>query len=139
MAYILLLKNATLEDPISKMDLNMLQKIWNPPQRPLQINSPGIQHSLSTYMALELAFQEAYECVINSTQHNFPAVGGIPDLLSFKSVEKLIASHTGIEPLWHDMCPDSCVGFTGPFDNLNCYPLCNKSRWNEETLCVSNG
>ncbi|KIK81204.1 hypothetical protein PAXRUDRAFT_156654 [Paxillus rubicundulus Ve08.2h10] len=129
MDYVLLVKNAALEDPIAQMDDDMLGRIWNPPQGPLQIDSPGIHHSIAAYLALEHASQEAYKCVIHSTRRqSYPAPDGVDDeLLSFKAVEKLIALYTGIDPIWHDMCPDSCVGFTRPFEDLDDCLTCNKS------------
>ncbi|KIK76909.1 hypothetical protein PAXRUDRAFT_17865 [Paxillus rubicundulus Ve08.2h10] len=140
MDYVLLVKNAVLEDLIAQLDNNMLGRIRNPPQGPLQIDSPGIHHSITTYLALEHASQEAYKHVIHSTRQSYPTPDRVDnELLSFKVVEKLIASYTGIDPIWHDMCPDSCVGFTGPFKDLDDCPTCNKSQWNEAKLHVSNG
>lgn len=37
------------------------------------------------------------------------------------------------------MCPDSCIGFTGPFEMLETCPVCNLSRWNEARLTASHG
>ncbi|KIK76310.1 hypothetical protein PAXRUDRAFT_170340, partial [Paxillus rubicundulus Ve08.2h10] len=61
------------------------------------------------------------------------------DILTFHNVEKLIRIHTGVEPLLHDMCPNTCHAFTGPFSILDeCY-ICQTSRWNEQKLQGSNG
>jgi hypothetical protein len=37
------------------------------------------------------------------------------------------------------MCPKSCVGFTGPFADLEACPMCGGSRWDEGRLHASNG
>ncbi|KIK11165.1 hypothetical protein PISMIDRAFT_39332, partial [Pisolithus microcarpus 441] len=55
------------------------------------------------------------------------------------NVENLIASVTGIEKVQHDMCPNSCVAFTGPYADREQCPLCETSRWNEEVLRGTNG
>ncbi|KAF8121389.1 hypothetical protein EV363DRAFT_1101070, partial [Boletus edulis] len=41
MEYILLIKNASLDDPIAKMTPETLMRIRNPPQRPIVIKSAG--------------------------------------------------------------------------------------------------
>ena len=91
------------------------------------------------YIALEHASQKAYDRVIASTKSNFSGAPGVDNCLKFHMVENLIAAYTGIEPVEHDMCTDSCIGFTGPFTDLTECPICSKSRWNEARLEVSNG
>ncbi|KIM50462.1 hypothetical protein SCLCIDRAFT_80402, partial [Scleroderma citrinum Foug A] len=49
------------------------------------------------------------------------------DLLSFHNVENLIAAMTGIEKLQHNMCPNSCAAFTGPYSDKEECPLCGTS------------
>lgn len=67
------LRNASFEDPIAKIMPTMLERLWNPPEAPIQLNNPSIQHSISTYLALENASQAAYERVVKSTKQNFPS------------------------------------------------------------------
>ena len=132
-------RNASLEDPIAKFTPAMLERLRNPPEAPIQLNDPGIRHSISTYLALENASQAAYERVIKSTKQNFPDAPGANNCIKFQAVEKLIASYTGIEPIEHDMCIDSCIGFTGPFSELTECPRCGKTRWDEAKLEATNG
>ena len=117
----------------------MLERIRNPPERLIELDNPGIRHSIETYLALEHSSQKAYERVIKSAKSNFPQAPGIENCLSFHAVENLIAAYTGVEPLEHDMCVNSCTAFTGPFANLEHCPTCNKSRWNEAKLQATNG
>jgi hypothetical protein len=60
-------------------------------------------------------------------------------ILSFYNVEKLIVQYTGVKTIEHDMCPDSCLAFTGPYAALEICPLCDKSHWDQEKLRASNG
>ncbi|KIK92686.1 hypothetical protein PAXRUDRAFT_146768, partial [Paxillus rubicundulus Ve08.2h10] len=54
-------------------------------------------------------------------------------------VEKFIRIHTGVEPLLHEMCPNTCHTFIGPFSILDeCY-ICQVSRWKKQKLQGSNG
>lgn len=43
---------------------------------------------------------------------------GVPNILTFHAVERKIAKFTGIEYVEHNMCTNSCVGFTGLFADL---------------------
>ena len=139
MSFINIVRNASLEDPLAKMSPTMLNRLRNPPTSTLQIISPGVKHSITTYLALEHASRDAYEKVIRSTRRNFSTADGVETCLRFGAVEDLIASHTGIEPVEHDMCPNSCLAFTGPFEDLERCPTCDMSRWNELKLHASHG
>ncbi|KAG0698535.1 hypothetical protein DFH29DRAFT_778635, partial [Suillus ampliporus] len=50
-----------------------------------------------------------------------------------------IAEYTGVESIEHDMCPDTCVAFMGPFANLTCCPICNTDHYNPIKLRTSGG
>ncbi|KAF9232879.1 hypothetical protein BU15DRAFT_90555 [Melanogaster broomeanus] len=138
MSFIQALRSASTTDPVTKLSDDALDRLRNPPNVPLLIDNPGVRHSISTYLALEHASQAAYEGVCRSSKHNFMGAPGAEDVLSFHNVEKLISIHTGVEPLLHNMCPNTCHAFTGPFSNLDeCY-ICQTSRWNEQKLQGSN-
>jgi hypothetical protein len=139
MEYILALRNASLEDPIAKLDDAALERLRNPPREPVVIDSPSIRHSISSYLALEHASQEAYNRIQRSTKLNFAGAAGVDEILSFYSVEKIIAQYTGVESIKHDMCPKSCLAFTGPFAALESCPMCDTSRWDQARLRATNG
>jgi hypothetical protein len=139
MEYILLLKNASPQDPIAKMSDDALARLRNPPNESINITNPGTRQSIAMYLALEHASQEAYNRIRRATMHNFAGADGVDEILSFQSVEKLIAQYTGVEPIEQDMCPESCLAFTGPYaDEDNC-PMCGVSRWDQVKLRASGG
>ncbi|KIK80002.1 hypothetical protein PAXRUDRAFT_16026 [Paxillus rubicundulus Ve08.2h10] len=138
MSFIQELRNASTTDPVAKLSDEALDRLRNPPNVPLVIDNPSIRHSISTYLALEHSSQVAYEAICCSSKHNLGAAPGAEDILTFHNVEKLIRIHTGVEPLLHDMCPNTCHAFTGPFSILDeCY-ICQTSRWNEQKFQGSN-
>ncbi|KIK29823.1 hypothetical protein PISMIDRAFT_88326 [Pisolithus microcarpus 441] len=139
MQYIAALASATLNDPVTKLSQTALDRLRNPPCQPLWVDNPGHHHSISTYLATEHASKDAYDKICRSTVRNFPGAHGIDDILSFHNIENLIASLTGVEKVQHDMCPNSCVAFTGPYSDLEQCPLCEASRWNQELLQGTNG
>ncbi|KAF8836721.1 hypothetical protein BDN67DRAFT_858318, partial [Paxillus ammoniavirescens] len=54
-------------------------------------------------------------------------------------VERLIAEYTGVESIEHDMCPKTCLAYTGLFANLEECPMCTMPRWDEVKLLASGG
>ena len=136
MNFIRALSNASTADPIAKLSPDAFTRLHHPPALPLEINDPAVRHSISTYLALENSSQAAYDSIARSLKHNFPNVGNIP---SFYHVERLISTYTGVEPLLNDMCPNTCLAFTGPFSDLEVCPICQASRWNQEKLQGTSG
>jgi len=127
MDFVFLIKNACLEDLIAKMNPTMLVKLRNPVRMLLIIENKSIRHSIQSYLSLKHASQRAYNGIIASTQFNFPEAHNINGCLSFRAVKSFLAANTGIDHVLYNMCPNSCVGFTGPFANLENCPLCQKS------------
>ena len=136
MHFVRALSNASTADPCAKLDPDAFTRLHHPPAVPLQIEDPAIQHSISTYLALKNASQAAYESVARSLKYNFPDIANI---LSFYQVEKLIGMLTGVESILHDMCPNTCLAFTGPFGDLDECPSCQALRWNQAKLQGTGG
>jgi len=132
--FVIALRSTSAEDAIARLSDNALHRLFNPPNTPLLIESPGICHSISTYLALEHSSQDAYECVCHSTMWNFLQAPGIDNIQSIYNIEKLICTFTSIEPIHHDMCPNMCLVYTGPLAHLDTCSICGKSRWNQQRL-----
>ena len=111
-----------------------MDRLCNPPNTPLLIESPRICHSILTYLALEHSSQDAYERVCRSTARNFLQAPGIDDIQSLYNVEKLICSFTSIEHIHHDMCPNMCLTYTGPLAHLDACSIYGESWWNQQRL-----
>ena len=50
--------------------------------------------------------------------------------LSFDQMKRRVEQISGVVPITHDMCPNSCAAFTGPFRDLAECPVCSASRYN---------
>ncbi|KAL4066012.1 hypothetical protein J3A83DRAFT_4099041, partial [Scleroderma citrinum] len=127
MQFVLTVKDACLTDPVAKLNQNVLKQLCDPPHTPLMIESLGICHSISIYLTLKHSSQSAYKAICNSTQHNFAGAPGIDNMLTFHSVKSHIATYTGVKDVCHDMCPNSCIGFMGPYSNLETCFMCDAS------------
>ncbi|KIK19394.1 hypothetical protein PISMIDRAFT_107676, partial [Pisolithus microcarpus 441] len=139
MDFISALADAALEDPVVKLGPLALECLHNPPQVPLLIDNPSHHHSISIYLTTEHSSQDTYEKICQSTSQNFPGTQGVDNILSFHRVKNLITSLTGVEKIQHDMCPNSCAAFTGPYANLKECLLCGASCWNQACLQGTNG
>ena len=139
MSFVQALSNASTSDPASKLSSNALHHLYHPPNVPLVIEDPAIRQSISTYLALENVSQAAYDAVAHSLRHNFSGVPEVKKIQSFYNVEKLIKTYTGVEAILHDMCPNTCLTFTGPYSNLDECPMCWSSQWNQGKLQGTSG
>ncbi|KIK75581.1 hypothetical protein PAXRUDRAFT_18867 [Paxillus rubicundulus Ve08.2h10] len=124
--FVMMIQAASLDDPVNKMSAEGVQRV---------------RLSISMYLALEHSSQDAYKQIQRSIQLNLSNSPATEDILSFHAVEKKIASYTGVEYIETDMCPESCVGFTGPFAGLESCPIasCSTSRWDPGRLHAGNG
>lgn len=137
--FISLIREASLDDTTSNLSNKAIYCLQNPPQSPITIENNGIRHSIAMYLALEHLSQAAYDQICHSTRTNCSESPASHNLLSFHGVEKKIAEYTGIEHVEYDMCPESCIGFTGPFSELEACPICATSHWDPGCLHASNG
>lgn len=134
--FIRALQNASLDDPCAKLNDMALQRLRVPPQEPLKIDEPAIRHAITSYFALEHSANEAYERIRKSAARCFEGAADVP---SHARIERLIAEYTGVESIEHDMCPETCVAFTGPFADLDHCPICGSERYDPIKLQASGG
>ena len=96
---------------------------------------PGLKLSLLNYISLMGHSQEAYEATRQNTQQCFPDI----EILSHYQAERRARLLSGLVAWEHHMCVRSCIGFTGPYTNLEYCPKCGQSRYKEKDLEESNG
>lgn len=56
------------------------------------------------------------------------------ELPSLHQIKKIVAELSGVEEMMHDMCINTCVGFTGPFGDLQHCPECGEAQYDQEVL-----
>ncbi|KIO04683.1 hypothetical protein M404DRAFT_142520, partial [Pisolithus tinctorius Marx 270] len=124
MNFVAKLKNVSLNDSVSKLNEDAIEWLSNPPSQPISIENPGMQFSISAYLALESTSQNAYNRVCPVARSSFASSPGANNILSFYSVKKLIVSYTGVVSIEHDMCCNTCIAYTSPFSQLEVCPMC---------------
>ncbi|KAH7891063.1 hypothetical protein F5I97DRAFT_1934111 [Phlebopus sp. FC_14] len=85
---------------------------------------------------MEHSSQNAYEGVRYSNNINYPDRS---PMLHFSELERVIAQYMGVEKIQHDMCPNTCLAYTGPNVDLELCPMCGTSHWNQEKYRASHG
>jgi hypothetical protein len=60
-------------------------------------------------------------------------------LPSLHQIKRIVAELSGVEEMVHDMCINTCIGFTGPFSLLQHCPECNEPRYDQEVLHRTHG
>lgn len=124
--FINLLKNASLDNQIHhKFDDDSLYNLQNPPQEQLFIDDPDVRLSLDIFMATTNASQESYNAIRQAILRRYPN----SSILTFYKIKNLLDKITGVIPILHDMCKNSCVGFTGAFASLMSCPICGELRY----------
>ena len=56
------------------------------------------------------------------------------ELMSFDQVKRHLQWLSGVVPIEHDMCPNTCAAYTGPYGDLDSCPYCFTSRYLPETM-----
>jgi hypothetical protein len=60
-------------------------------------------------------------------------------MLSYDQAKRRVSNLSGVVSWKHHMCVDSCVGFTGPFANLEACPRCFQPRYDVDEYRKSGG
>jgi hypothetical protein len=126
--FIELLKTASFNDDLCKLDADTLERLKNPVTTPVEL-SPDERLSLDLFVSVQNASQEVYNSAAKAIRRRHPH----DELLSYYGAKRLIAEITGVIPVTHDMCVNSCIAYTGPFSNLDSCPKCGTSRCDLQT------
>lgn len=113
----------------------VLTHLQHPTQEPLDIDDPDIRLSIDLFLSVGNASQETYTSVRAAILRRYPD----SLLLSFDQAKRKVTELSGVVSIVHDMCPNSCVAYTGPYANLEACPKCKESRFDPIKLASSNG
>ena len=97
--------------------------------------SSDLRLAVDLYLAVRNASQDTYNTVRTAILHRYPE----GELLSYAQTKNKTAQMSGITPLVHNMCINSCLAYTGPFATLKTCPTCGESWYDQIMLTNSNG
>ena len=133
--FIQMLEKARLDTQFKPKDLEAFrnpQEISSSPS-----DDPDLLLSISNYVANLNASQDIYIKNRLNIRRRDPEI----KMLSYDQVQRRVTKLSGVVTWEHDMCIDSCVGFTGPYAELDHCPdrRCKKPRYDQRKLEKSGG
>jgi hypothetical protein len=131
--FIDLVRHATLDN--GELDPDTIDRLRNPLQHPPDVDDPDLILALDIFLSTTSAAEDTYTSVMKAISRRFPET----ETLSHYQVKQRIEQLTGISPITHDMCVNSCAGFTGPFKDLMNCPICNDFRYEAHPYHESHG
>ncbi|PPQ82247.1 hypothetical protein CVT26_008926 [Gymnopilus dilepis] len=120
------LRNACLEN--GDLDEEELFLLRNPPTQPLEIDDRDVLLSIKLFLSTSNASDQIYKNVRQDFLDDDPT----RQLLSHARVKKKIAELTGVFAIINDMCPNSCIAYTGPFALLEVCIYCGITRYDPD-------
>jgi hypothetical protein len=125
--YVECLKAALLED--SPLSDDIIDTLRNPPHTTLNDeieNTPNLALCMDLFVVLESYANQAYTNVRNVIEKHFPEHN---KLFSHYQMKNRIEWLSGVVSMASDMCPNSCMAYTGPLaDRITCL-YCNAARY----------
>lgn len=101
------------------------------------LEDPDLLFSLRLFLSTTSASDQVYNDVRTDILNRHPE----DQVFSLASIKKKIQDLTGVVPIVHDMCPNSCIAYTGPFADLETCPIsdCVATRYDPILLQSSDG
>jgi hypothetical protein len=145
------LRNASLDN--DGLDQELLENLRNPIQEQLDLSKkPGLRASIELFIDTTTASEQVYTNACKTFARHINAVllacgpqdrtgDSLADdhkLWSHYRVKQEIAKLTGVHSLMRDMCPNTCIAYTGPFSNLETCPKCSQPRYDPGPVSASN-
>ena len=133
--FIRMVRDATLESQFTAEELATLCDPQGHDSTPE--DDRYLKFSIQNFIDLLGCAQDKYTAVRENLRELDP---GIPTL-SYDQVKRRVRNLSGLITWEHHMCVDGCIGFTGPFADLEYCPSpgCGKPRFDQKKLAESGG
>jgi hypothetical protein len=118
-----LLRSASLDK--SGMQPEEIDQLRNPDQTYMLADPSPLLRSVRHFVNNSSASREFYESMRAIERLNRPD----DPILSFDQVRQQVRWLSGVTPVEHDMCVNSCLAFTGPHETLDACSQCKASRY----------
>jgi hypothetical protein len=123
-----LIQNANLGDDHCGLGPDFIFHLRNPPEYSLTLDDPDVRLSIDVYLATTNASQEVYNAVREGVLRRYPD----SQMLSFDRVKHQVAELSGVFPIIHDMCVNSCLAYTSPWAQYEHCPYCGEERYDQQ-------
>jgi hypothetical protein len=120
--FIKLLRNTSLDDMGMQMDEEDLERLRKPPTHEINLESePDLWLTLDLFLANYTSLVDVYNQNRKAMLWRHPE----DEVYTYNQAKHLVRHLSGIMPLAHDMCINTCIAYIGPFSNLETCPYCN--------------
>jgi hypothetical protein len=127
LGFIKLIRDASLDDIGMRMDEEDLERLRKPPTHEINLESePDLRLALDLFLANYTSSVDAYNQNRKAMQRRHPE----DEVYTYDQAKRLVRHLSGIVPLAHDMCINTCIAYVGPFGDLETCPYCNTPRYN---------
>ena len=99
------------------------------PDPRLDVMDEHFVKALHLFLSTTNASRTTYDKIRTSMLRCYPN----DPFLSFWQVKQRVEQLSGVVPVFSDMCPSTCVGFTGPLADCDRCPLCGTDRYRSGT------
>jgi hypothetical protein len=82
------------------------------------------------FLAVTTPSEATYNAIRLATLRRYPDSA----MLTYHKVKQLVAELSGVVPILTNMCINSCIGYTGPFVDLECCPMCGQDHYDVEKV-----
>ena len=121
-----LIRHASLDNAHNNLDEESCDRLCNPPEHILILEDPDVRLSIKIYMDMQNASEKTYKAVWEDILERYPDSA----MLSFDQVKRRVEELSGIVPILHDMCINSCIAYTpGPWANHQECHFCHEPRY----------
>lgn len=124
MAFKRTLEQASLDN--GDLDEEALNILRNPIQQTPSIDNRDTLLSLNMFLSASNGSDQIYKNIHENLVKDDPT----REFLSHAQVKRKLAELTGVHAIVHEMCPGSCIAYTGPYSGLESCPECGISRYN---------
>lgn len=122
--FIKMVKEATLSN--GGLDDDCIERLINPIQEELDISDPDLRFSLDLFLATSNSSERTYNEAAAAARRRHP-----DPVLTHHEIKKKVAEMSGVVPIRHDMCPNTCMAYTGPFAERDTCKFCGTARFDE--------
>ncbi|KAJ3861227.1 hypothetical protein EV359DRAFT_47618 [Lentinula novae-zelandiae] len=119
------LRDASLQSELEPLDEDIIEQLRCPLAKEVELTNPDHQLSVDIFLSITTAAEKTYNSIRTAILRRYPE----SEVLTYHKVKGLVHQLSGVTPVYCDMCINLCIGFTGPFAELDICPYCGEFRY----------
>ncbi|KAI0041645.1 hypothetical protein FA95DRAFT_1610837 [Auriscalpium vulgare] len=124
LAFVQGLRDAMLEG--SGLSPDVVERLRNPITSPADVADPDLGLALDFFLASTTGSEANYTEMRTGYHRRHPDE---PEIMSLYQIKQKVCELSGVSPILTDMCPNTCLAYTGPFCDRESCSYCGISRW----------